>query len=74
MVTPILSEFFPLTLVSPSTLSHNIFCSKLKQVNNNPYISPWLIRFLDQREQRIVADGYRTEYVSVNRGVLKVQS
>ena len=41
----------------------------MKQVNINPYIINWLIRFLDQRKQRVVVDGYRTKYVSINRGV-----
>ena len=28
-----------------------------------------LLAFLDQRKQRVVVDGYRTKYVSINRGV-----
>ena len=40
----------------------------MKQVNINPYIINWLISFLDQRKQRVVVDGYRTKYVSINRG------
>ena len=51
------------------SVSHNILCSKLKQVNINPYINNWLISFLHQRKQRVVVDGYRTKYVSINRGV-----
>ena len=51
------------------SVSHNILCSKLKQVNINPYIINWLISFLDQRKQRVVVDGYRTKYVSINKGV-----
>ena len=51
------------------SVSHNILCRKLRQVNINPYIVNWLISFLDQRKQRVVVDGYRTEYVSINRGV-----
>ena len=51
------------------SVSHNILCSKLKQVNINPYIINWLISFLDQRKKRVVVDGYRTKYVSINRGV-----
>ena len=47
----------------------NIPCSKLKNVNINPYIINWLISFLDQRKQRVVVDGYRAKYVSINRGV-----
>ena len=50
-------------------VSHNILYSKLKQVNINPYIINWLISFLDHRKQRVVADGYSTEYVSINRDV-----
>ena len=45
------------------SVSHNILCSKLKQVNINPYIINWLISFLDPRKQRVV------EYVSINSGV-----
>ena len=52
------------------SVSHNILCSKLKQVNINPYIIYWLMSFLDQRKQRVVVDGYRAKYVSINRGVL----
>ena len=44
------------------SVSHNILCSKLKQVNINPYIINWLISFLDPRKQRVV------EYVSINSG------
>ena len=51
------------------SVSHNILCSKLKQVNINPYIINWLISFLDHRKQRVVVDGYSTEYVSINRDV-----
>ena len=50
-------------------VSHNILCSKSKQVNINPYIINWLISFLDHRKQRVVLDGYSTEYVSINRDV-----
>ena len=52
-----------------NSVSHNILCSKLKQVNINPYIINRLISFLDQRKQRVVVDGYRTKYVSINRDV-----
>lgn len=41
----------------------------MKQVNINPYIINWLISFLDHRKQRVVVDGYSTEYVSINKGV-----
>ena len=51
------------------SVSHNILYSKLKQVNINPYIINWLISFLDQRKQRVVVNGYRTKYVSINRDV-----
>ena len=52
------------------SVSHNILCSKLKQVNINPYVINWLISFLDQRKQRVVVDGYRTKYVSVPQGTV----
>ena len=29
----------------------------------------WLISFPHQRKHRVVVDGYRTKYVSINRGV-----
>ena len=32
------------------SVSHNILCSKFKQVNINLYIINWLISFLDQRK------------------------
>ena len=51
------------------SVSHNILCSKLKQVNINPYIINWLISFLDHRKQRVIVDGYSTEYVSINSSV-----
>ena len=41
----------------------------MKQININPYIINWLISFLYQRKQRVVVDGYRTKYVTINRGV-----
>ena len=41
----------------------------MKNVNINPYIISWLISFLDQRKQRVVVDGYRAKYASINRGV-----
>ena len=49
-------------IFSFDSVSHNILCSKLKQVNINPYIINWLISFFDQRKQRVVVDGYRTKY------------
>ena len=45
------------------SVPQNILCSKLKQVDINPYIINWLISFLDHRKQRVVVDGYRTKYV-----------
>ena len=41
------SGFFPLTLAFDS-VSHNILCSKLKQVKIHPCIINWPISFLDQ--------------------------
>ena len=51
------------------SVPHHILCSKLKQVNINPYIFNWLISVLDQRKQRLVVDECYTTYVSKNRGV-----
>ena len=52
------------------SVSHNILCSKLKQVNINPYVMNWRISFLDQRKQRVVVDGCPTKYVSVPQGTV----
>ena len=46
---PILSEFSFDFSKAFDSVSHNILCSKLKQVNFNPYVINWLISFLDQR-------------------------
>ena len=41
----------------------------MRQVNINPYIITWLISFLVQKKQKVVADDYCTKCVSINRGV-----
>ena len=51
------------------TVSHKIICDKLKSTNINPYIINWIIRFLDNRKQRVVVDDAITAFVSINRGV-----
>ena len=70
MIMPILSEFFSFDFSKAfDSVPDNILWSKLKQVNITPYVINWLISFLDQRKQRVVVDGYRTKYVSINSGV-----
>ena len=60
-------------MLSEATLSVFLFSSSFfynrHWVNILLYIINWLISILDQRKQRVVVDGYRTKYVSINRGV-----
>ena len=51
------------------SVPHNVVTEKLKQTNLNPYIINWIINFLTNRKQRIVVDGFITEYANINRGV-----
>ena len=58
-------------MLSEATLSVFLFKKNFLRhwVNILLYIINWLISILDQRKQRVVVDGYRTKYVSINRGV-----
>ena len=56
------------------SVSHYILCSKLEQVNINPYIINWLISFLDQRKQRVVVDGVEGTNVITVHKLIKVTS
>lgn len=51
------------------TVSHKIISEKLKYTKLNPYIINWVISFLSNRKQRVVVDGFTTNYLSINRGV-----
>ena len=51
------------------SVPHNVVTKKLKQTNLNPYIINWIISFLTNRKQRVVVDGFITEYANINRGV-----
>ena len=44
-------------------------CNKLMSLNINPYVINWIVSFLSNRKQRVVVDGFVTEFVSINRGV-----
>ena len=61
----ILSEFYH----NSTSVPHNVVTEKLKQTNLNPYIINWMISFLTNRKQRVVVDGFITEYANINRGV-----
>ncbi|CAB3993689.1 Hypothetical predicted protein [Paramuricea clavata] len=51
------------------SVPHDILCEKLKKLPINPYVTNWLISFLEDRKQRVVVDGIETEYLNINRGV-----
>ena len=51
------------------SVPHDILCSKLKTLDINPYVTNWIISFLQGRKQRVVVDGIVTDYLNINRGV-----
>ena len=51
------------------SVPHDILCEKLKQAWLNPYIINWIIDFLTNRRQRVVVDGFETDFLDINRGV-----
>ena len=51
------------------SVPHAIVCNKLMSLNINPYVINWIVSFLSNRKQRVVVDGFVTEFVSINRGV-----
>ena len=53
------------------SVPHNVITEKLKQTNLNPYIINWIISFLTNRKQRVVIDGFITEYANISTGVLQ---
>ena len=46
-----------------------IVCNKLMSLYINPYVINWIVSFLSNRKQRVVVNGFVTEFASVNRGV-----
>ena len=51
------------------SVPHDMLCSKLKTLDINPYVTNWIISFLQGRKQRVVVDGIVTDYLNINRGV-----
>ena len=51
------------------SVPHDILCSKLKSLDINPYVTNWIISFLQGRKQRVIVDGIVTDYLNINRGV-----
>ena len=51
------------------SVPHDILCSKLKSLDINPYVTNWIISFLQGRKQRVTVDGIVTDYLNINRGV-----
>ena len=53
------------------SVPHDLLFEKVKKLLINPYVVNWLISFLENRIQRVMVDGITTEYLYINRGVLK---
>ena len=51
------------------SVPHAIACNKLMSLKINPYVINWIVSFLSSRKQRVVVDGFVTEFASINRGV-----
>ena len=51
------------------SVSHRILVSKLRDVDINPYILNWLIRFISNRKPRVEVDGIITEYIDITGDV-----
>ena len=47
----------------------SIVGKKLEKTNINPYIINWIASFLSDRRQRVIANGIKTNYLDVNKGV-----
>ena len=41
----------------------------MKSLDINPYVTNWIISFLQGRKQRVTVDGIVTDYLNINRGV-----
>ena len=51
------------------SVPHAIVCNKLMSLNINPYVINWIVSFLSNRKQRVVLDGFVTEFTSINREI-----
>ena len=51
------------------SVNHFNLFKKLKELLINPYIVNWIINFLFNRQQRVIADGDTTPFLPINRGV-----
>ena len=51
------------------SVPHAIVCTKLMSLNRNPYVINSIVSFLINRKQRVVVDGFVTEFVSIKRVV-----
>ena len=51
------------------SVPHATVFDKLMSLNINPYVINWIVSFLSNWKQRVVVDGFVTEFVSINRGV-----
>ena len=51
------------------SVSHRVLCDKLKSYDINPYIIPWVISFLCDRQQRVVVDRVVAKFLKIDRGV-----
>lgn len=61
------SKAFDLACVD--SVPQDILCSKLKTLDINPYVTNWIISFLQNRKQRVVVDAIVTDYLNIDRGV-----
>ena len=44
------------------SVPHAIVCNKLMPRNVNPYVIKWIVGFRSNRKQRVVVDGFLTEF------------
>ena len=51
------------------SVNHFILFNKLKELPINPYIVAWIINFLFNRQQRVIAEGDTTPFLPINRGM-----
>ena len=51
------------------SVPYAIVCYKLMSLNINPNVINWIVSFLSNGKQRVVVDGFVTEFASINRGL-----
>ena len=51
------------------TVPNATVCNKLMSLDTNLYVINWIVSSPSNRKQRVVMDGFVTEFVSINRGV-----